>query len=137
MEDFLIRWWQEIVGRGSGPLKMRLIMQPLMATILAVRAGLKDAREGRPPYFWSIWTHPHHRPEMIRSGWKDIGKVFILAMILDFIYQLIVLRTFHPIQTLVVASTLALVPYLCIRGPVNRIKRGSQGDSAAPRRRAG
>jgi hypothetical protein len=137
MEDYLVRWWQEIVGRGGGPLKMRFIIQPLMATILAVRAGLKDAREGRPPYFWSLWTDPHHRQEMMQNGWKDIGKVFILAMILDFVYQVIVLRTFHPLQDLLVAATLALVPYLVIRGPVNRIKRGSQGDAGASRRRAG
>ncbi len=32
-----------------------LFIQPLMATILAVRGGLKDAREGRPPYFWSLF----------------------------------------------------------------------------------
>ena len=32
-------------------MKFRLILQPLMAIIFAVRSGLKDAKEGRPALF--------------------------------------------------------------------------------------
>jgi hypothetical protein len=69
-----------------------LIIQPTVATILAVWAGLKDAREGRAPYFWVIFSNPAHRHDLLRQGWKDVGKVFILAAVLDVIYQFIVVR---------------------------------------------
>lgn len=104
-------------------MKFRLVLQPLMAAIFAVRAGLKDAREGQPPFFWAIFTDPQHRREMLKDGWRSVGRIFILAVILDTVYQIIVLRWFYPVEALLVAIQLAIVPYLLIRGPVNRIAR--------------
>jgi hypothetical protein len=121
--DSLSQIWQEIVARPSGPFAMRFYLQPTMAAIFAIRDGLKDARDGKPPYFWTLFSHPERRKELIRDGWKSVGKIFILAAVLDIIYQLIVLHAVHPLQTLFIASLLALVPYICLRGPVNRIAR--------------
>jgi len=48
--------------------------------------------------------------------------VFILAIVLDVIYQLIKHRwTVYPGEAALVAIILAIVPYLLIRGPINRI----------------
>jgi hypothetical protein len=66
-------------------------------------------------------TAPSQRAELIRHGWKAIGRVFVLAVIMDLIYQLIVLRWLYPLELLLVAIALAVVPYLLIRGPVNRV----------------
>jgi hypothetical protein len=54
-----------------------------------------------------------------------VAKVFIMAVVIDFIYQLIVFRWFYPGQAVIVAVVLAIVPFLLIRGPVNRIVRRS------------
>jgi hypothetical protein len=51
MENVLARVWENLAGRVGGTLTFRLILQPTMAAILAIRAGLKDAREVRPAYF--------------------------------------------------------------------------------------
>ena len=72
-------------------------------------------------YFWSFFTEPTHRREMLRNGWRSVGKVFCLAIVLDLVYQVIVLRWFYPIETLLVAFLLAIVPYLLVRGPANRL----------------
>jgi len=104
-------------------MKFRLILQPLMAIIFAVRSGLKDAKEGKPAYFWALFTDPDNRRDMLRSGWKSVGKVFVIAIIIDLVYQLIVFRWFYPGEALLVAIILAFIPYLLIRGPVNRIAR--------------
>lgn len=122
-DDILTRTWQEIVARPGGPLALRFYLQPLMATLLALRDGLADARTGRPPYFWAICFEPGHRRELIRSGWHSIAKVFCLAIALDVLYQLVVLNGLRPLQTMLVAVGLAIVPYLLIRGPVSRIVR--------------
>jgi len=123
MEDLLTRIVEDIVGRVSGPMKFRLILQPVVATLLAIRSGLRDAKESKPPYFWAMFTDPDSRTEMIRDGWKSVGRVFILAIALDAVYQFIVFRWFYPVEALLVAVILALIPYLLIRGPVNRMAK--------------
>ena len=123
MEEILSRIFENLIDRVSGPMKFRLILQPLMATIFAIRNGLKDAKEGRPPYFWGLFTHPEQRLDMLRDGWKRVGKVFAMAIIMDLVYQWIVSRRFYPFEALLVAIILAFIPYLLIRGPVDRIAR--------------
>jgi hypothetical protein len=121
MEDILTRIFENLVDRVSGPMHFRFILQPLMAVIFAVKDGMKDAREGRVPYFWSIFTDSGHRRDLLRSGWKSVGKIFIIAMILDAVYQYIELRWFYPVEALLVALSLAIIPYVLLRGPVNRL----------------
>lgn len=123
MNDIFTRFWEDMVGRIGGPLSLRLLIQPTLAIIFAIRDGLKDAREGRPAYFWAIFTDPVHRREMIRDGWKSVAKVFTMAFILDVVYQVIAIRWVYPGEALITAFTLAILPYLLIRGPVNRIAR--------------
>jgi hypothetical protein len=120
--DWIAQGWHEVAARPDGPLAMRFYLQPLMATILAVRDGLKDARNGRPAYFWALFTHPDRR-DLIHDGWRSVGKIFIIAIVLDIIYQIIVLRGIRPVETLLVATLLAIVPYTALRGPVNRIAK--------------
>jgi hypothetical protein len=121
MEDSIARFFENLMGRVGGPMTFRLILQPLMAIFFAVRSGLKDAKESKPAYFWALFSDPVHRKEMVRDGWKSVGRVFVFAIIMDLIYQLIVFRWFYPGETLVVAFILAIVPYVLLRGPVNRL----------------
>jgi hypothetical protein len=123
MDDLLFRVWTNVIDRVGGPMTFRLILQPTMAALLAFRAGLKDAREDRPPYLWTVLTDPQQRGDLVREGWASIARVFVLAMIMDVIYQLIVLRFVYLLETLIVAVVLAVAPYLLIRGPVTRIAR--------------
>ena len=121
MDDLLTRLWEHLGGRIGGPLTFRLILQPLVAAALAVRAGLLDARTGRPPYLWAILTNPAHRRDLLREGWKAVVNVFAVAVVIDVAYQLIVFRWVYLGEVLIVAFLLACVPYLLIRGPANRI----------------
>jgi hypothetical protein len=123
MEELITRGWEGLMDRIGGPMTFRLIMQPLMATLLAVRAGVKDAREGRPPYFWTILTQPELRTDLLLEGWRSVARVFFLAIIIDLIYEWVVGRPFYPLETLIVAVGLAVLPYLLVRGPVNRLVR--------------
>jgi hypothetical protein len=51
------------------------------------------------------------------EGWYHVGKVFVVATVLDGIYQFIV---FHRVY-ITGAVTIALIPYFLLRGLVNRI----------------
>lgn len=58
---------------------------------------------------------------MLRNLWRITGKVFLIAVVLDVVYQLIVFQWIHPIQALIVATLLALVPCMIVRSIGNRI----------------
>ena len=123
MSDPFVRLYENLVGRLDGPMQFRLMMQPLMASIYAIKSGLNDARNGEPPYFWALFTNPDHRRAMLRDGWKSIRNTFIFAIVMDLIYQLIAQRTFYPGEAVIVAIILAVIPYLIVRGPANLILR--------------
>jgi hypothetical protein len=121
MEDVLARIWGDLGGRIGGPLSFRLILQPIVATILAVKAGLQDARDHRPAYFWAILANPDERRGLLQQGWKAVAKVFVLAIVIDLAYEIMVFHWVYPGELLIIAFLLACVPYLLVRGPVNRI----------------
>jgi hypothetical protein len=123
IQEYLARVWEMLIGRLQGPLTFRLILQPLAAVIIAIRVGIRDAREGRTPYFWTVLIDPVRRPELIRLAWKDVRKVFVFAFVLDAVYQVIVHHWVYLGQAFIVATVLAIIPYLLIRGPVTRIMR--------------
>jgi hypothetical protein len=123
MNEIFARVWQNIVGRLTGPMNLRLIIQPTVATILAIRAGLRDAHQDRAPFLWAVLWNSAHRRELLRQGWKDVGKVFLLAAILDVVYQLIVHRAVYSLELLITAVTLAIIPYVLVRGPISRIAK--------------
>ena len=123
VSDVVGRFTENLAGRVGGPMTFRLVLQPLMATLLAVRAGVRDARDEIPPFLSGLVRNPQLRRTLLRDGIKDVGRVFALAVVLDLIYQVVMLRWIYPGETLVVATCLALVPYMLVRGPVRRLIR--------------
>ena len=59
------------------------------------------------------------------------ARVLLLGLCMDTVYQLIVLKTFYPAQAVAVAITLGFIPYLLLRGPIDRIARWRRGDPSA------
>lgn len=121
MYAFLARWWGDLVGGIDGPLASRFIVQSVTAAILAIRAGCNDAQTGRPAFGWIMFTDPVRRRGLLREGWNEIQKVFIAAVVIDLTYEIVVFRAIYPGQSLIVAASLALPPYLFLRGPFNRL----------------
>ncbi len=60
---------------------------------------------------------------MLKDGGKSVGKLFIIATVMDAIYQFIVRRWVYLNEAVVVAVILAILPYLLVREPINRIVR--------------
>jgi len=137
MEAFLDRFIGNLFGRLDGPMHFRFIVQPIMACIFAVVDGLRDARKNKPAYFWAMAHDPRHRRDLLKDGWKHFGKIFILALVLDVLYLLKVHGTFYPGEMLAVALILAVLPYVLLRGPVNRIARGRRRERSQSSHAAG
>jgi hypothetical protein len=121
MDNVLTTFVSDLIGRLHGPLSFRFVLQPLMALIYAARDGLADARAGRPPYFWAMFTRLEERSRLLREGWKAVTRVILLGVVMDTIYQLIVFRWIHPLQLVVVVFGLAFLPYVIFRGPIGRL----------------
>lgn len=124
--ESLGRLWRDMLDRPGGPMTFRFILQPAMAIIASARDGVHDARLGRRPYIWAL-IHGVRDPQG-RSGrlWEGIiatGRVLILGVVMDIIYQWKVLGTLYPGQAAVIAMLLAFVPYLVLRGPIARLAR--------------
>jgi hypothetical protein len=123
IQEILTRFWDQLIAQPHGPLAFRLILQPLMATILAIIDGVKDARAGRPLYTWTLLTDPTHRGSYLREGLKRVSRVIVFALVMDAIYQFMVLRRFYLGEALVTVFVVAVLPYLLIRGPIARLAR--------------
>jgi len=126
------RIWDDLVEeRSDAPVRFRLFLQPLMAALVAIRDGLKDARTGRSPYFWTVLRDPRRRVRQLNEGLNRTARIILLALAMDTIYQIIVLQRFYPTEAVGIAVLLAFVPYLVIRGAVTRLARQWLG-SAPP-----
>ena len=97
LHDLLARFLNDLLARPSGRLAFRFVPQPLMAAAPALRDGVNDARTGHAPYFASVLRGAGRRGEQLAAGLKATGRVLALA--------------------------LGFVPYLLLRGPVDRIAR--------------
>lgn len=126
---FFTRVWADITSGAHAPLSFRLILQPMVAAFFAIRAGMQDARAGRPFFFWAVVSDPAHRRELVREGWQHVGKVFTAAVVVDVVYQIIVHHWVYPSEAVMVAVILTVLPYLVMRGLINRILRRRRDSS--------
>ena len=129
MTDIFSRIMENLIERTEGPMNLRFFLQPAMAIFFAIRAGLRDVKNKSVPYLWRFATSGGSRKAIAKEGWKDFGKVFVIATILDIAYQSVVifgLKTesrFYPLESIIVAFLLSLIPYIFFRGPVSRLVR--------------
>jgi hypothetical protein len=114
-------FWDELLARTDGPLQFRFILQPVMATLLAVRDGYHDAARGREPYLQDILRNPDRRGERLKEGFHAVARVMLLGIAMDAAYQFTVIKAFRPLAMAIVVLLLAFVPYLVMRGPARRV----------------
>ena len=121
--EMIGRGWDNFLARPNGSLSLRFYVQPMMAGLLALRAGIQDARDGRQGYLWAMLTRSERRLQLLREGWRGAMTPFLAAIVLDCVYQLMTQRFVYPLELLFTATLLALVPYALLRGPFNRVAR--------------
>ncbi len=117
------RIWNDLIVRPTGPFGGRFILQPIMAMTIAFFDGGADAKAGREPYFHLVTHTEEGRWERLAQGFSAVANVLCAAIILDTIYQLVVLRTFYPFETIVIAVLLGFIPYFLTRGPAARLAK--------------
>jgi hypothetical protein len=95
------RIWKDIAERPAGPMSFRFLLQPIMAGVAALHDGINDARLGRDPYFWTVLTDARQRGGRVREGLVSTGRIVLLGLAMDIIYQARVFDTFYPGEAVV------------------------------------
>ena len=110
------RMLQNLLERPAGMMSFRFILQPIMAAIAAIIDGIRDARTGKPPYFWMLIFSSEGRLNRLREGILSTARIILLGMCMDGIYQYYEFKAFFPVEAVVIALSLAFLPYLLLRG---------------------
>lgn len=130
---FSREFYHDMVARLSGPGRLRFILQPIVAILLGLRDGLKDARTGASPFLWGIIFHREHRPQLLRSALASVRNLVAVAVLLDIISQYLIFREIHPGAALLLGPVLISIPYAVSRALANRIlRRRGQTPAASP-----
>ena len=128
------RFWSDIFERIHGPMTFRFYLQPVMAALAALPDGIRDARLGHKSFFWSAWWDSSVSTGRLREGFTSIARVVLIGISMDVIYQFKALGRFYPVEALMMAILLAVIPYFFFRWIVERVARwwfarGSTGAS--------
>ncbi|WP_233264155.1 hypothetical protein [Lysobacter panacisoli] len=102
-------------------MTFRFVLQPTMALLMAIRDGFKDAKIGRAPYFWTIVNDAHRRRASLDEGIEATARILALGLVMEIIYQYRVFGTFHVLEAVNFILLLCFIPYLVMRGPINRL----------------
>ena len=121
MDDIWTRVVENMMARVSGPMKFRLVLQPTDGGNFHIprTRGCEDRQAAVP-------LGDHHRPahrRAARGRLEERRQDFLLAMVLDVVYQVIVARSVYPGEVIIVAVALAILLDPLLRGLVTRIAR--------------
>jgi hypothetical protein len=128
--EVVTRIWQNLLDRPGGPFVFRFVLQPIMATLAALRDGMHDARTGRSPFMWTVLTDPAQRRGRLDEALIATSRIVLLGLAIDVVYQIIEFDSFHPVESVLIALLLAFVPYLVLRGLVTRIASRRLADTS-------
>jgi hypothetical protein len=114
---------EDIPRRLTGPGRFRFVLQPLIAVVLGIRSGMADARVGKPPFLSGLIVHRGRRGEFLKSGFNAVVNLLLMGILLDAVFQWVILGVSHPGAALVVGPLLICVPYAVARALSNRTAR--------------
>ncbi len=121
---------EDIPKRLMGPGRFRFVLQPLIATLLGIRAGRADARIGRPPYLLGILFRRALRRELLASGFESVVNLVLMGILLDSLFQWVILGVSYPGAALVVGPVLIAAPNSAARALAHRFSgRAARGGS--------
>jgi hypothetical protein len=116
-------FWQHLAHDLSGKGQFRLILQPMMAILLGIRLGIADAKQGRKPFGWRLFTERHRRWALFKQSLSDAVLPLGFALVLDSILQYLTLGSVRPLGALIVGGLLVWLPFIAARGFTNRFWR--------------
>lgn len=121
LSDIWNRGLEQLYMRSDGPLYFRLYVMPVVAFLVGIRLGIRDAKKNEPTLLSNLITNSTERKLVLRPGWKKIFRILVIALVLDTIYQFMIFRAFYVFQAILVAVLCAFLPYMVGRGISHRL----------------
>jgi hypothetical protein len=113
---------QDIERLFGGPGTLRFVVQPLVAMLLGLRDGRRDAAAGHVPFVLALIAPDRAtRVEARRSSIHEVWLPFCVAFILDALLQHYVLGRVVLLDSVVVGVLLVAMPYSLLRGVSERL----------------
>ncbi len=113
----------DIPKRLAGPGRFRFVLQPALATFLGIRDGRADALAGRRPYLLALLSTTGDRRELAKSALSATANLLLMGILLDAVFQWVILGMSYPGAALVVGPVLIATPYALARALANRAAR--------------
>jgi hypothetical protein len=126
MPNYLIGIWENLLERTTGALILRFLLGPLISILAAVKFAKRDIKKQYPPYLYRFLATSRQRKVLKRQHRSDTFRLFLFSTSIDISYQIIavdivgVKMLFKPLESVLVAMVLTVIPYLFIRRIVYR-----------------
>lgn len=112
---FSIRFFEDLPKRLAGPGRFRFLLQPTFAIIFGWRAGRSDAIAGRPFLLRRLVGGTAERAALLKETIEGIGVLLLMGILLDSVFQWVLLGLSYPGAALVVGPVLISLPYMAAR----------------------
>jgi len=130
---------RDLGGRGilGGSFQIRLILQPLLAMLLGVRFGIRDAKAGELPFIQSVLRGKGERGHRLGKATRDVIVPLTIAFILDAVLQHLNHLRIRPLGVVVVGGLLVFLPFVIVRALTNRIWSQRHAGQGPPVKQSG
>jgi hypothetical protein len=112
---FSTRFFEDLPKRLAGPGRLRFVIQPAVAILLGWKAGRADAQAGRPAFLHRLFIRPGERAAAVAESIGSAGVLILMGILLDSIFQWVLLGVSYPGAALVVGPVLITIPYVAAR----------------------
>lgn len=107
------------LARLTGPLNFRFVLQPIVAIILGIRDGVRDAKAGTPPFLFDLFEKPKGRKRQIRKALRSLLVSLLIATFLDGVAQYLLFAHVRISGALTVGIMIMGLPYVIARAVTN------------------
>src|SRR5262245_46127738 len=112
---------EHIIAMAGGPGKLRFLVQPTVAIVLGIVHGLRDHREGEPPYLMGLIAARGDRLRRIRLTLREIAVPLCIAVLVSYTFQYIIRSRINFAYGFWYAAIFVALPYVAARGLANRL----------------
>jgi hypothetical protein len=123
---------QHVIEMVGGPGTLRFFVQPAIAIVLGVIHGIRDRRQGRPPYLIGLIRARGARGRHLLDGLRAIALPLCLALLGAYVFEYVIRGRIYIFYGCLYALVFVAVPYCVLRALANRV--ASRRITPTPRR---
>ncbi len=119
---FSNRFLEDLPKRLTGPGRFRFLLQPAVAIVLGIKAGIADARANRAPFILGVLFDRQSRGVLLKEAFRNLAVLMAMSIALDALSQFLILHEVYPGPALIVGPVLITLPYALSRALANRVE---------------